>query len=126
MKILSGIDIVSNLRMKKLIERSPDALKDIFSPLEIRYCKGKHAAYQSFSARFAVKEALIKAIDGDLLAYDLWKIETVNTETGKPELHIHCERIKEKIRDLLGTDLYSVQVTISHEKEYSVAQVLIY
>ena len=40
-KILSGIDIVKNQRIKKLIERSPKSINDIFSQKEIDHCMKK-------------------------------------------------------------------------------------
>lgn len=124
--ILNGIDIVNNKRIKKIIDKSSENLKDIFSEKEIEYCFSKKNPTQSLAVRFAAKEAVIKAVDSYILEYDLNKIEVINTESGKPELLIHCNKLKDKIKKLLNKNKYSINLTLSHEKEFSVAHVLIY
>lgn len=126
MKMLSGVDIVKNSRFQRLLERSYDAIYDIFSKSEIDYCNSKKkTSYQSFAARFAVKESLIKAIDGDILAYNLTEIETIRTSSGKPEIYLHSNKVIERIKTLLDKEDFDISVSISHEKEYSIAQVII-
>lgn len=124
--ILNGIDIVNNKRIKKILDKSSENLKDIFSKKEIEYCFSKKNPTQSLAVRFAAKEAIIKAVDSYILEYDLNKIEVINTETGKPQIQIHCSKLKEKIKKLLKKNNYSINLTLSHEKEFSVAHVLIY
>lgn len=125
-KILSGIDIVNNNRIKRLISRSPNALEDIFSKKEIEYCSKKKYSEQNYGARFAVKEALIKATNSHLFDYELNDIETVNLESGMPVVNIISNKLNQKIRSLLNKDDYKINVSISHEKEYSIAQIIIY
>ena len=125
-KILSGIDIVNNSRIKRLVERSPKAVEDIFSCSEIDYCKKKKHFEQSFGARFAVKEAILKATDSHIFAFKLYEIETINLESGKPIVKIKSKKLIQKIKTLLGKEEYIINVSLSHEKEYSVAQVIIY
>ena len=124
--ILSGIDIVNNNRIKKLIERSPHALNDIFSLKEIEYCSKKRFSEQSFGARFAVKEAILKATDSGIFSFELFEIETINSNTGKPLINIYSKSLIQKIKNLLNKDKFIINVSLSHEKEYSIAQVLIY
>jgi len=126
MKLLSGVDIVNNNRIKRLLERSPNAILDIFSENEIEYCSKKKYKEQSYGARFAVKEAVIKATDSRLFEYHLYDIETINLPTGKPVVNIKSEKLITKIKSLLNKDMYTISVSISHEKEYSIAQVIIY
>jgi phosphopantetheine--protein transferase-like protein len=126
LNILTGIDIVKNSRIKRMLERNPDAVKDIFSPLEIEYCEKKRFYEQSYGARFAVKEAIIKALDLGILSAELPKIEMVNSGSGKPIINIHSDKIKQKIYSMLGKDRYTIKVSVAHEKEYSVASVIIY
>lgn len=86
---------------------------------EIIYCnsKGKNC-YEHFAARFAAKEAVIKALS-DLLKnkYELdWKdIEIINSKDGKPKLILHRE-IK---------NIASIDISLSHLKEYAVANAMI-
>lgn len=126
MKILSGIDLVNNLRIKKLIDKKSPVIYEIFSEKEIEYCMKKKNYENSFGIRFAVKEAIIKATDSDILEYELNKIETINTESGKPEVKINIDRLNNKIRSLLGKKDFTINITVSHEDNYSVASVLIY
>lgn len=83
------------------------------------YCnsKGKNC-YEHFAARFAAKEAIIKALS-DLLKnkYELdWKdIEIINSKDGKPKLILHRE-IK---------NIASIDISLSHLKEYAVANAMV-
>ena len=124
--ILSGIDIVKNQRIKKLIERSPKSLNDIFSKKEIDHCMKKKFYEQSLGARFAVKEAVLKATDSHIFEFKLSDIETVNSKTGKPKINIYSDKLDLKIKNILKKDNYTINISMSHEKEYSVAQVIIY
>ena len=64
MKITTGIDIIEVDRIKKAIEDlDKNFLQRIYTEKEIEYCnKFKMAKYEHFAARFAVKEAVFKAI----------------------------------------------------------------
>ncbi len=126
MKILTGIDLVNNLRIKKMIDKKSPVIKEIFSEKEIEYCMKKKYYENSFGIRFAVKEAIIKATDSDILEYELNKIETINTESGKPEVRINIDRLNDKIKKILGKEDFTINITVSHEDNYSVASVLIY
>jgi len=124
--ILSGIDLVKNSRIKRLIERSPNAVFDIFSQKEIDYCSKKKFPEQSYAARFAVKEAVLKATNSGIFDFVLSKIETVNLESGKPIINILSKKLHNKIVNLLNKKKYNITVSISHEKEFSVSNVIIY
>ena len=118
MQIKTGIDIVEVSRIKKAIESSNNKfLKRIFTEKEIEYCISKKInKYEHFAARFAAKEACLKAIS-ELLAskYNIsWKeIEILNSEEGRPILKLHKEIGK----------IENIDVSISHVKEYAVASV---
>ncbi len=126
MTILTGIDLVNNLRIKKMIDKKSPVIQEIFSEKEIEYCMKKKHYENSFGIRFAVKEAIIKATDSDILEYELNKIETINTESGKPEVRINIDRLNDKIKKILGKEDFTINITVSHEDNYSVASVLIY
>ena len=120
MKIKTGIDIIEVKRIKDAIESSNGVFTNkIFTLKEIEYCNSKKVnKYQHFAARFAAKEATIKALS-DLLEnkYEInWKeIEIINKENGKPEIFIH-KNIK---------SIESIDISISHLKEYAIASVTI-
>lgn len=108
-----GVDIVSNERIKLLHERFGDRfLHKIFSEREIEYCMNHHNPYPHLSARFAVKEALIKALKKPK-GLRLKDIEVINSPDGSPSIFIK----NKKNQDVL--------VTISHEKRYSVGFVIV-
>ena len=121
MKIKCGIDIIEISRIKESIEKLGDKFKNkIFTAEEIEYCESKHAQkYQHYAARFAAKEAAFKAISEQLEdKYDLcWKdYEVISDEKGKPHMNI------------LGTNeenIESIDLSLSHCKEYAVANVMI-
>ena len=124
--ILSGIDIVKNQRIRNLIEKSPKAVNDIFSQKEIDHCMKKKFYEQSLGARFAVKEAILKATDSHIFEFKLSDIETINLKSGKPHINIYSDKLDLKIKNKLNKDNYTINVSMSHEKEYSIAQVIIY
>jgi holo-[acyl-carrier protein] synthase len=83
-----GIDSVQVNRIRKAARRwGRSFLKRLFTDREIAYCM-KHAnPYPSLAARFAAKEALIKALD----AKALWKwrnMEVMRSSSGKPEISL--------------------------------------
>jgi holo-[acyl-carrier protein] synthase len=112
-----GVDIVSNERIGKAIERFGERfLKRIYTPLELEYCKKQADWIACLSARWAGKEAVLKAVyqsKGVVLKFS--EIEILG-DFGKPA----------KVR-LLREDLKNLQVLISlsHEREYSVAVAVI-
>lgn len=120
MKIKTGIDIIEVSRIKNAIETTNKSfLYKVFTEKEIEYCNSKIAnKYEHFAARFAAKEACLKAIS-DLLEskFDItWKeIEIENNESGKPTLKIY--------KNIKGIE--SIDVSLSHVKEYAIASVCI-
>ena len=87
---------------------------------EIEYCESKgRAKYEHYAARFAVKEAAFKAVSEEVKdKYSIsWKdIETLNDENGRP---------RTEILFLSNKRLENIDVSISHCKEYAVANVVV-
>ena len=120
MNYTCGIDIIEIDRIKKSIEELGDKFLDkIYSKKEIEYCESKNKAkYQHYAARFAAKEAIFKAISCRLKdKFEItWKdAEILNDENGKPYVHILTDKIK---------NLENIDISISHCKEYAVANVI--
>lgn len=84
-----GIDLIEVDRMEQKISSSPGFRELVFSPGEIAYCEGCTNRYEHYAARFAVKEAFLKAAGtgwrGDAAFYE---IEVVKTELGRPEIEL--------------------------------------
>ncbi|PTW00524.1 holo-[acyl-carrier-protein] synthase [Halanaerobium saccharolyticum] len=117
----TGIDLVKNSRIKDLIEKYEDRfLKKIYTEAEIRYCQQKINSAPPFAARFAAKEAVLKAL-GTGMRNNSWQdIEVLNDKLGKPEVKLSgstAVRAQE-----LGVS--SIFISISHEKDFSIAQVV--
>ena len=121
MHILCGTDIIEIERIKKSIERNVENfLNLIYTEAEIAYCESKkNAKYSHYAGRFAAKEAIYKAVS-TLLPERFgisWKdAQVINDENGNPKiefLKIKFEQIK------------SIDISISHCKEYAVAAVTI-
>src|SRR5689334_12418217 len=85
-----GIDMVEIDRMAEKVETSIGFKEKVFSRQEIEFCESKKDKAQHYAARFAAKEAFLKATGrGMLLGYSLCDIEVTNDDAGKPELLLH-------------------------------------
>jgi holo-[acyl-carrier protein] synthase len=122
MKICCGTDIIEIERIRESIEneKTGKAFKDrVYTIKEIEYCESKGAQkYQHYAARFAAKEAAFKAISEQIEdKFSIaWKdIEVINNEQGRPILNLIGVNLK---------DTESIDLSISHCKEYAVANVI--
>ncbi len=120
MNLRTGIDIVNVARLQASIERHGTAfLKRIFGDTEIAYCESKASKYLSYAARFAAKEAFIKAVGGTQQGMIGFKdIEIVNDGSGKPLITLDLKKQK-----ALG--ITTVSLSVSHEKDFAVAMVVL-
>ncbi len=116
-----GVDIVENVRIQHAVERwGKRFLERVFTEAEIAYAFKKADPYDALSVRFAAKEAFIKALSSQE-AVVLTDIEISNQENGKPHIEIRGmtgETMKKKT-------VHKIHVSLSHEKEFSVACVVI-
>ncbi len=118
-----GIDLVKIERIEKIIKRWGDNfIFRIFTPLEIEYCeKKKGNKFQSYAGKFAAKEALLKALGLGLREANWKKIEIKNDELGQPIIDTSG-----KLKNIASTKGVSKYfISISHTKEYAVAQVIL-
>ena len=120
MKIFCGTDIIEIDRIKSSIEENGDNfLNRIYTKKEIEYCESKkNAKYQHYSARFAAKEAVFKALSQLLKdKYEIsWlDIEIINLENGKPTVTL--------LKKLENIDY--IELSISHSRDYAVAMALV-
>jgi holo-[acyl-carrier protein] synthase len=116
-----GIDIVKTARIRSAVERwGQRFLERVFTADEIAYAYKKADPFLSLAVRFAAKEAFIKATrKGQTIP--LTDIEIVHHEHGRPLLHLKGETKKCMGDACAGT----IHVSLSHEKEYGVACVVI-
>ena len=121
MKVTCGTDIIEIERVKEGIENTGDAfLRRVFTEKEIEYCESKNKQkYQHYAARFAAKEAVFKAISGQLKdKYSVtWKdFEVENDVNGRPKINIY---------NIDNSNIENIDISISHCKSYATANVVI-
>lgn len=116
-----GIDIVKIDRMKAAVEKWGDKfLNRIFTETEIDYCYKKKNPYPSLSVRFAAKEALIKAIASEV-PVSMTEIQVKSHGNGRPFIEV-SGRLKKFFGD---KHIKYAHVSLSHEKDYGVASVVL-
>lgn len=120
----TGIDLVENDRMRETLARWGSRFKNrVFHPAEQTYCNGKADPPSHYAARFAVKEAVTKAIGTGIGPHIGWlDMEVVrNEETGAPSVRFGpavAQMISDrKIREVL--------ISLSHTRNYAVAHALL-
>ena len=82
-----GIDMIEVERIDTRINRNNGFKEQVFSPDEITYCESQTNKAENYAARFAAKEAFLKAIGTGLtVSYELHEIEVIVNEAGKPSI----------------------------------------
>lgn len=125
-----GTDIVEISRIRDAVKKWGERfLKKIFTGNEITYCYKKRDPFPHLAARFAAKEAVVKALSNSthkaqsskhgLKFANLKNIEVINHPTGKPFIN------------LLGSlktyfhDKFIIHLTLTHERNYAIATVVL-
>ncbi len=118
-----GIDIVQIDRVRSSLERFGDVFaKKILHPNELKKFNALKLKERYLAKRFAAKEAFAKALGTGIVEDVIFpKIEVVNSEEGKPEIILHGVT-QEKANSL---NIQSIFLSISDEKKYAVAQVVL-
>lgn len=118
-----GIDIVEVPRIKDAVIRWKDAfLKRIFTENEISYARTKKFAYQHLAARFAAKEAVLKAIgDSSIQRVEWHNVEVLNDEFGKPFIRLSGEA--KKIKE--AKHISEIIISMSHTRKLAVANAIL-
>lgn len=127
MIIKTGIDIIEVKRIKESIELYGEKfLERIYTKNEIEYCEKKNVKkYESYAARFAAKEATLKAISEMINnKFDIsWtEIEIINSENGKPRVEL-SESLIEKLN--IKSEI-NIEISLSHIEETAIASVVLY
>jgi holo-[acyl-carrier protein] synthase len=117
-----GTDIIEVERIEQQIHKETGLKQKLFTPREIAYCESKKHAAQHFAARFAAKEAFMKALGTgwrDGLAFG--EIEIVNDPLGQPQIILHG-KAAEMIAD---RGITRTMVSLSHIKQTAIAVVFL-
>jgi holo-[acyl-carrier protein] synthase len=120
----SGVDLAEVPRIRKAIERFGERfINRIYTPREIAYVERRGASrFERFAARFAAKEAGMKAIGTGWRHGVRWQdFEVANLPSGKPTLLLHG--VAAKFAERLG--VRNVSLSITHTADTGMAIVII-
>jgi holo-[acyl-carrier protein] synthase len=118
-----GTDLAEVHRIRQSIERFGDRfLNRIYTETERRYCQSKANSHERFAARFAAKEAGMKAIGTGWRRGVTWlDFEVVNQPSGRPTLRLSGKA--QEIAESLG--VRSISVSLTHTSSNSFAIVVL-
>ena len=121
MKILGiGVDIIKNKRIRILINNKT-FIKRTFGKNELKFSKKTLNKTNYFAKRFAAKEALVKSLGiGFRNNLNFKDIEILNDKIGKP-YYSRSKKINEIINKKFKIKKYNLFLSISDEKDYSIA-----
>jgi holo-[acyl-carrier protein] synthase len=123
MIISIGIDIIEVQRVRETIERTPRFAERVFTAAERAYCESRGAvAAQHYAARFAAKEAALKALQTGWSGGISWQdVEVSAKESGAPLVLFHG-RARELYEESGAT---AAHISIAHTTEHAIAQVIL-
>lgn len=118
-----GIDLIEVSRVSEALGRTPGFAKRVFTPQERVYCdsRGRFAA-QHYAARFAAKEAALKALGTGWRGEIGWQdVEIASRESGAPFLIFHGQ-VQELFKQSGAT---TAHLSMSHTGEHAIAEVVL-
>jgi holo-[acyl-carrier-protein] synthase len=114
-----GTDIIEINRVMRACLRWPKFPSKIFTDDEWEYCNEGNN-YASLAARFAGKEAVVKALGTGMRNLDWTEVEILNDLAGAPFVVLHGKA--QAVAEEKGIN--QLLITLSHSKEYAVAYVV--
>ena len=119
----TGIDLAEVARIRRSVERfGRRFIERIYTPLEIAYVERKANQFERFAARFAAKEAGMKAIGTGWRRGVRWKdFEVANLPSGRPTLRLHG--VAAKVAEDLG--VRNISLSLTHTSEAGMAFVVL-
>ena len=119
----TGVDLAEVPRIQASIERFGDKfIHRIYTAAEIAYVERKANQYERYAARFAAKEAGMKAIGTGWRCGVTWQdFEVANLPSGKPTLRFHG--VAARIAEKLGVK--NVALSLTHTAQFGMAHVIL-
>jgi holo-[acyl-carrier protein] synthase len=118
-----GIDIIEVSRVREVLERTPRFAERVFTNAERKYCESRGVvAAQHYAARFAAKEATLKALKTGWRGGITWHdVEVVALDSGEPILVLRglAKELMEK------SGVTKAHLSISHTTEHAIAEVVL-
>jgi holo-[acyl-carrier protein] synthase len=117
-----GLDIAEIDRIEAAITRhGAPFLERVYTAREVAYCESHKAKFERYAARFAAKEAAMKALGTGWRHGVRWRdIEVVREPSGKPTLRL--EGATRQIADQLGVK--NIALTLTHSGNFALAEVI--
>ena len=113
-----GVDVIEIERVAATLARFGDRfLERVFTEGETAYCRGRAP---QLAARFAAKEAVMKALGTGTRGVGWREVEVTRKPTGEPGIALHGRAAERAAR--LGID--RIAVSLSHSRHYAVASVI--
>ena len=117
-QLTTGVDIIEISRIGRVLEQYGQRfLRRIFTPGEIEYCRERPP---NLAARFAAKEATMKALGTGVRGVGWKDIEVIRASSGAPSIVLHG-RAKARAQRL---GVQEISLSLSHSREYAVAFVV--
>jgi len=118
-----GVDIIEVRRVRETIKRTPRFAQRVFTAAEREYCESRGAvAAQHYAARFAAKEAALKALQTGWSGGISWQdVEVAAKESGAPLILFHG-RARELYEESGAT---AAHISIAHTTEHAIAEVIL-
>src|SRR5581483_2155013 len=119
----TGIDIAEVPRIAESIERFADRfIQRVFTDGEIQYCESKANRMERYAARFAAKEAAMKALGTGWNHGVRWRdVEVIRKPGGRPTIQFHGKAAEFATK----MSAKNVSLSISHTKEQAIASVIL-
>lgn len=117
-----GIDITEVKRIREMIARHKSRfVQRVFTEGEIKYCSGRKRSAEHFAARFAAKEATLKALRIGLRKGITWRdMDVVIGDLGQPDIRLGGGAAH-RAEELGVTHLH---VSLTHTEDYAAATVV--
>jgi len=117
-----GIDIAEIDRIETAIKRhGAPFLERLYTPQEVAYCERHRNKFERYAARFAAKEAAMKALGTGWSAGVRWRdIEVIRAASGKPSLLLQGQA--QSVAEKLGVK--NIALTITHSGNMALAEVI--
>lgn len=118
-----GIDLIEIERLQRAVSRTGERLIErLYTDAEQAYCRMHQPPYACYAARFAAKEALLKALGTGLRQHMRWRdIEVCRDHLGKPSLRLYGY-LQERCA---AEGIQYIHLSLSHSATCAIAQVIL-
>ncbi len=123
MIVAIGVDLIEIARIAETFARQGERFqKRVFTAAEVEYCESLAAKFESYAARFAAKEAVMKALGTGWADGVAWRdIEVAREQNGRPIVTL-SGRALERMKELGATRIH---LSLSHSQTTAIAQVVL-